>query len=638
MARGEPTWQKFFLPDALFYGLKGPWPGSTVFDLMPTPTLPPQAYTREMLAQAYAWVQTQPESVRRLATNSDTLVSLFLRYQRHGEAGLNAALGEDKVSAAHADSASAITTYSFRNELRNLAEDFEAFDTTQKGAQGDARAAQGRTNSGTGYNNQSNQSGSQGRVHPSAGYTEGNQNTGYGRVNPSVAENQWNQSSGHGRVNPSVAENQWNQSSGHGRVNPSAAENQWNQSSGHGQVNPSTGHDQLNYDVSDSQGNQSAGGRQVNSRVDNNQENQGAYLENFSTDSSRGFESDSMHARQEHTDPSGFAAFNQNDMTSGGAFAPGLNTSNGAPHGGFSGPGQPGRNDQNGRAFIGNRLGDGNGHGLGNGNGNGLGNGNGNGLGNGYRNAKDHDNGHRNGNGYAAGDGHGHGHGFGNGSGLGNGNGHGLGNGYRNAKDHDNGRSNFNENDSFAYGSSSDSGWPAPNGNGIIPNQVGHQSHTRGNAASQNQMGRQGSIHGSAPSQNQVGHQGATDSDGNLQNPVYREVANRGNILPQNPTVQDGTTRIQMQSIPPHALAAAQANMAAAASPNSISINLLNVQQQSQSIQNFQPPANLQALLDDKSLNVIEEVRTFLNLSSDVEACRVLITLGYERIRAVFKP
>ena len=39
--------------------------------------LPPQAYTKEVLAQAFAWLQTQDEKVKHMAQSSDALVALY---------------------------------------------------------------------------------------------------------------------------------------------------------------------------------------------------------------------------------------------------------------------------------------------------------------------------------------------------------------------------------------------------------------------------------------------------------------------------------------------------------------------------------------------------------------------------------
>ena len=66
--------------------------------------LPPQAYTKDTLMRAYAWLQTQSEPIRELATSTDMLVSLYLKAQREGE-----------------ESLARPAILNFRNELKNLA-------------------------------------------------------------------------------------------------------------------------------------------------------------------------------------------------------------------------------------------------------------------------------------------------------------------------------------------------------------------------------------------------------------------------------------------------------------------------------------------------------------------------------------
>lgn len=46
--------------------------------------LPPQAYTKDTMLKAYAWVMNQPENIKELATTPDILVSLYLKAQRDG--------------------------------------------------------------------------------------------------------------------------------------------------------------------------------------------------------------------------------------------------------------------------------------------------------------------------------------------------------------------------------------------------------------------------------------------------------------------------------------------------------------------------------------------------------------------------
>lgn len=66
--------------------------------------LPPQAYTKETLIQAYNWLRTQPTHVQELAKSPDTLVSLYNKSQIHGENYLNRT-----------------NLQGFKSELKNLA-------------------------------------------------------------------------------------------------------------------------------------------------------------------------------------------------------------------------------------------------------------------------------------------------------------------------------------------------------------------------------------------------------------------------------------------------------------------------------------------------------------------------------------
>lgn len=50
--------------------------------------LPPQAYTKETLQKAYAWLLTQNSSLKEMATSQEMLVSLYLKAQRSGDAAL----------------------------------------------------------------------------------------------------------------------------------------------------------------------------------------------------------------------------------------------------------------------------------------------------------------------------------------------------------------------------------------------------------------------------------------------------------------------------------------------------------------------------------------------------------------------
>lgn len=60
----------------------------SVNSLMIVNPLPPQAYTKENLHKAYAWLLTQPTSIKEMAATQEILISLYLTAQRNGEASL----------------------------------------------------------------------------------------------------------------------------------------------------------------------------------------------------------------------------------------------------------------------------------------------------------------------------------------------------------------------------------------------------------------------------------------------------------------------------------------------------------------------------------------------------------------------
>jgi len=51
--------------------------------------LPPQAYTKDTLVQAYAWLQGQGDHIKEMATTPDSLVSLYLKAKLQGEQALD---------------------------------------------------------------------------------------------------------------------------------------------------------------------------------------------------------------------------------------------------------------------------------------------------------------------------------------------------------------------------------------------------------------------------------------------------------------------------------------------------------------------------------------------------------------------
>ncbi len=79
------------------------------------PTLPPQAYTREILAVAFQWLQSQPESIKKLAQTPDALVGLYLRAQR--------------FSNATAETDAPISSQNFISDLKHLAEGLKQFES-----------------------------------------------------------------------------------------------------------------------------------------------------------------------------------------------------------------------------------------------------------------------------------------------------------------------------------------------------------------------------------------------------------------------------------------------------------------------------------------------------------------------------
>ncbi len=74
--------------------------------------LPPQAYTRETVAEAFEWMKSQSPSTRDLAKDANTLVSLYLNAKRHKRI----------KNMQPGDSAE------FQNELKSLAKGIKQFN------------------------------------------------------------------------------------------------------------------------------------------------------------------------------------------------------------------------------------------------------------------------------------------------------------------------------------------------------------------------------------------------------------------------------------------------------------------------------------------------------------------------------
>ena len=85
--------------------------------------LPPQAYTREVVANAYNWLQSQPENIRRMAQNTDTLVALYLRAKRNSD-GIQ--VGHQTVPQT-LEQEPAAGVENFRSQLKNLATEIQQF-------------------------------------------------------------------------------------------------------------------------------------------------------------------------------------------------------------------------------------------------------------------------------------------------------------------------------------------------------------------------------------------------------------------------------------------------------------------------------------------------------------------------------
>jgi hypothetical protein len=77
-----------------------------------TTGLPPQAYTREILVQAFEWWSMQAPALKERATTADAIVSFYLQARRRG--------------AAHPDTP--LSGEVFKNDLKTLAEGLKQFE------------------------------------------------------------------------------------------------------------------------------------------------------------------------------------------------------------------------------------------------------------------------------------------------------------------------------------------------------------------------------------------------------------------------------------------------------------------------------------------------------------------------------
>ncbi len=103
--------------------------------------IPPQAYTKESMLKAYAWLQNQDASIKEMATTPDILVSLFLKANRDGEGAL------DRPSIQN-----------FKHELKQLAGLMGEFDKERPVVPN--QGSKTRASEGLGLNAASNREGS----------------------------------------------------------------------------------------------------------------------------------------------------------------------------------------------------------------------------------------------------------------------------------------------------------------------------------------------------------------------------------------------------------------------------------------------------------------------------------------------
>lgn len=82
-----------------------------------TGTLPPQAYTREVLVKAYEWLSAQTPIVRERAKTADSMVALYLQAKRR-----------NGVEGSALEAPTAASVEAFKADLRNLAEGLRQFE------------------------------------------------------------------------------------------------------------------------------------------------------------------------------------------------------------------------------------------------------------------------------------------------------------------------------------------------------------------------------------------------------------------------------------------------------------------------------------------------------------------------------
>lgn len=84
-------------------------------------SLPPQAYTRDVLVKAIDWVATQAPSVRERAMTADALVSLYLQARRR---------------TSEWEHEAPVSGENFKSDLKHLAQDLKQFEESSAPPQG----------------------------------------------------------------------------------------------------------------------------------------------------------------------------------------------------------------------------------------------------------------------------------------------------------------------------------------------------------------------------------------------------------------------------------------------------------------------------------------------------------------------
>ncbi len=89
--------------------------------------LPPQAYTQETLKEAYSWLQSQPDELKKIATTPDHLVALYCKINRNG--------GDTHFLGSR-------SSQNFKSDLKSLAQEIQQFEPSTQFSNGKSSAGQ----------------------------------------------------------------------------------------------------------------------------------------------------------------------------------------------------------------------------------------------------------------------------------------------------------------------------------------------------------------------------------------------------------------------------------------------------------------------------------------------------------------